>query len=345
MKTRNRDGRGTVIHRGGIFLTCAVILAVLVVALILQPEDAAAFRNVKPGDAIPEVTLKDISGGTLGLSDFAGKPKMIIFFSGNDRSKKVVEIAEQLYQNYKDEGFAIIAIYTGSDRAEGKSIAEESKATYPVLLDTDRSAYAAFGIMVTPVMALVDKEDKLTKEQSYVPLLEGILDVEVKVALGKMTREEADLSLKPEEAPEVSEEEKEAAKLYNLGLILLERGMKDKAVEKFKEVLEVDPAFCAVRLQLGQIYLDDGKVDEAKQEFEYVLKCDPQSHEAKVGMGTVFGLEGEYDKAIEMIQSSLMLNPRPELANYELGKIYEKKGELDKAVASYKKALERLLSK
>lgn len=346
MKTmgENRPAEAGGHLRGAIRGTLLLVLAAAVIA-VAAVDAAAALRNVQPGTAVPEFTLSDGAGTSRSLSDFSGKAKLVIFFSGNDRSKKVMESVEPLYQKYKGDGFEVIAIYTGSDRAEAKTMAEGAKATYPVLLDSDKTAYSSWGVSVTPVMAFVGKDGTMLKEQPYVPLLEGILDIEVQVTMGKMTRQEADLKLKPEEAPAVSESEKEADKIYNLGLVLLERGMKDKAMEKFMKVLEVDPAYCAVRLQLGQLYLEDQNTDKAKAEFEYVLKCDPTSHEAKVGMGTVLGLAGEYDKAIEMIQSSLQLNPRPELAYYELGKVFEKKGQLDKAVENYKLALQKLLAK
>ncbi len=332
---------------GGIGRVVSLVVCFLfALGLAVVPAGPAeAFRNVPPGSAIPSFALNDVGGAPKSLTDFTGKVKMFIFFSGNDRSKKVLGELMPLYDKYKGEGLEIIAIYTGSDKNEAKEMAEASKAAFPVLLDPDKVVYGGWGISVTPIMAFVDKADKLLKEQPYVPLLTGILDIEIKVTLGKMSREEADLALKPEEAPAASDSEKAADKEYNLGLVLLERGMKDKAIEKFKKVLEIDPAFCNVRLQLGQLYFNDGKIDEAKTEYEYVLKCDPTSHQAKVGMGAVLAAKGDLDKAIEMIQSSLQLNPRPELANYELGKIYEKKGQLDKAMESYKKALEKLLSK
>ncbi len=323
----------------------AVLLTGTMLLLCTWAGEAGAFRNVAPGAAAPPISLSDTAGAAKNTADLAGKAKLIAFVSGNDRSKKVLEELEPLYQEFKGDGLEVLAVYVGSDRAEAKTMAETAKITFPLLLDTDRSVYGAWGIAVTPVMAFIAKDDKLLKEQSYVPLLKGILEVEAKVAVGKMTREQADLALRPEEAPQVSTEEKVADKEYNLGLVLLERGMKDKAVEKFKKVLEIDPTYCKVRLQLGQLYLGDNKVDEAKAEFDYVLKCDPTSHEAKVGMGTVLGIKGDLDKGIEIIQSALQLNPKAELAYYELGKLFEKKGQLDKAVENYKKALEKLLSK
>jgi Tfp pilus assembly protein PilF/peroxiredoxin len=312
---------------------------------ILSAAPASAFRNVQPGGAIPPFSLGDLSDATKGQGDFSGKTKLFVFVSGNDRSRKVLGEVMPLLDKYRGEGLEVIGVYTGTDKAEAKKMAEDAKIGYPLLLDLKKEMYGAWGISVLPVMAFVSREDTLLKEQSYVPLLAGILEIEAQVALGKMSREEADLKLKPEDAPTVSDSEKEAKKIYELGLVLLERGMKDKAIEKFQKVIEIDPAFCAVRLQLGQIYLDDNKVDLARAEFEYILKCDPNSHEAKVGMGTVFGLKGDFDKALEILQAALPLNPRPELAHFEMGKVYEKKGQLDKAVESYKKALERLLTK
>jgi peroxiredoxin/predicted negative regulator of RcsB-dependent stress response len=321
------------------------VAAAVAAVLIMLPLRAAAFRGVEPGAAMPDFALTDLAGASKTSADFAGKAKIILFFSGNDRSKKVLGELGPIADKFAADGLVILGIYTGSDRAEAKTLAEGAKVAYPVLLDTDKAYYGAVGVSVTPVMALVGTDGKLSKEQPYVPLLSGILEVETKVILGKLSRADADLSLKPEEAPVVSATEKEAEKEYNLGLVLLERGMRDKAMEKFKKVIEIDPSYCKVRVQLGQLYIETGKIDEAKTEFEYVLKCDPTSAEAKVGMGTVLGAKGEHDKAIEILLSSLALNPRPELANYELGKIYEKKGQLDKAIESYKKALERLLSK
>jgi tetratricopeptide (TPR) repeat protein len=341
--TRMMDVTRTRFARRSRTLLLAVACALGAVLCAAGP--ALALRNVPPGSVAPGFTLTDVGGAQKSLADFAGKAKLVLIVSGNDRSKKLLGEVLPLSDKYKAEGLEVFAIYTGSDKNEAKAMAEAAKVTYPVLLDSDKVVYGGWGLSVTPIIAFLDKDDKLLKEQPYVPLLSGILDIEIRVALGKLTREEADLALKPEEAPVASDAEKAADKEYNLGMVLLERGLKDKAVEKFKKVLEIDPAYCNVRLQLGQIYFAEGKVDEAKAEFEYVLKCDPSSTEAKVGMGTVLAAKGDLDKAIEIIQSSLQLNPRAELAHYELGKIYEKKGQLDKAVESYKKALEKLLSK
>jgi tetratricopeptide (TPR) repeat protein len=203
--------------------------------------------------------------------------------------------------------------------------------------------YGALGVKALPTTAWVDKAGVMIHEVNMAPFqLTEEANEYALVALGEKKAEDAELALRPQEGPVASAEEKEARKMYGLAMVLMERGLKDKAVAKLQEILKIDPGFCDAHILLGHTYLDDGKVDEAITEFTYVIKCDPTSNDAKVGLGMAHARKGDLDKALEYFQSALKLNPKPEKVYYEMGKAYEKKGDLNQAVESYKLALKRL---
>jgi len=203
--------------------------------------------------------------------------------------------------------------------------------------------YGALGVVVMPDIVWIDKAGKVVHEETQVAFdLELITSEYAQVALGEKKAEDADLAIRPQEGPTASAEEKEARKMYGLAMVLMERGLKDKAVAKLQEILKIDPGFCDAHILLGHTFLDENKIDEAITEFTYVIKCDPTSNDAKVGLGMAHARKGETDKALEYFEAALKLNPKPEKVYYEMGKAYEKKGDLGKAVESYKLALKRL---
>jgi tetratricopeptide (TPR) repeat protein len=243
----------------------------------------------------------------------------------------------------KEKGVVYLGVYFGKDKPEAaKGLAEPEGAGFPILMGTEE-LYGSLGVKALPTTAWVGKDGKMIHEVNLAPFdLEMEATEYALVALGEKKAEDAELAIRPQEGTAASSEEKEAKKMYGLAMVLMDRGMKEKAVAKLQEILKIDPGFCDAHILLGHTYLDDAKVEEAITEFTYVLKCDPTSNDAKVGMGMAHAMKGEPDKALEYFQGALKLNPKPEKVHYEMGKVYEKKGDLALAVESYKLALKRL---
>jgi tetratricopeptide (TPR) repeat protein len=324
----------------GVFPALAAALAILV----CWAPPAASFEHVKIGDAIPAFSLADTAGGTVSSGDLGGKAAVIVFFRKGPSTAKALKRIERSYQASKDKAVGYYGLYLGKGGAEGaKALAGEGGATFPILVGTEE-VYGAFGVKALPATAFFDKGGKLVHEINLAPFdLEQEASEYVLVALGEKTAQEAEMILRPQEAAALSEEEMKAQKVYGVAMLLMDRGHREKAVVKLREVLELDPGFCDAHIQLGHVYLEEGQVEDAIGEFTYVIKCDPNSNDAKLGLGMAHAKKGEADKAMEYFQSALQLNPRPERVYYEVGKVYEGKGELDKAVENYKLALKRLL--
>jgi len=327
-----RSGR-----RGG--LASGLALA----AGLLLAIPAGGFEKVKVGDKLPPFTLKDTAGADVASAGLAGKAQVIVFFKEGVNTAHALKRLGRSWTALKDKGVVYLGVYLGKGRPEeAKALAEPEGATFPILMGTDE-LYGALGIKALPTTIWIDTSGTVIHEVNLAPFqLEQEATEYALVALGEKKAEDAELALRPQEGPAPSAEEKEARKMYGLAMVLMERGLKEKAVAKLQEILKVDPGFCDAHILLGHTYLDDGKVDEAIAEFTYVIKCDPTSNDAKVGLGMAHARKGDTDKALEYFQSALKLNPKPERVYYELGKAYEKKGDLTQAVESYKLALKRL---
>ena len=316
-------------------LTAVLALAALV-ALVIP---AQGFNKVKTGDKMPAFTLKDTAGADAGLTP--GQAHVMVFFKEGPSTANAFKRVGKSWTAMKDKDVVYLGVYFGKGKPEdAKALAEG--AGFTILMGTEE-LYGTLGVVAMPEIAWIDKAGVMIHEESQIAFdLEMITNEYALVALGEKKAEDAELAIRPQEGPAASSEEKEAKKMYGLAMVLMERGMKDKAVAKLQEILKIDPGFCDAHILLGHVFLEDNKVDEAVKEFEYVIKCDPTSNDAKVGLGMAHAKKGETDKALEYFQAALKLNPKPEKVYYEMGKAYETKGDLTKAVESYKLALTRL---
>ena len=314
----------------------AAVTVFIVAALVLAP--------ALPAGAFSTFSLEDVSGAAVSSADMAGKAAVIVFFREGPSTAKALKRVNRSYEANKGKAVNYYGIYLGKKGAEGAgALAEEGGAAFTMLVGTEE-VYAAFGVKALPSTAFFDAGSKLVHSVNLAPFdLESETNEYVLVALGEKTAQEAEMILRPQDAAPLSDEETKAQKLYGVAMVLMDRGLKDKAVAKLREILELDPGFCDAHIQLGHVYLEEGKVEDAVGEFSYVIKCDPNSNDAKLGLGMAHAKKGESDKAMEYFQSALALNPRPERVHYEMGKVFEEKGELDKAVENYKIALKKLL--
>lgn len=104
--------------------------------------------SVGVGDRAPEFTLPGTGGKTYSLSDYAGKPVVLVFYPGDD-----TPICTRQLNAYNDglDQFAqldaqILAISAqGTDSHD--AFAGKHGFQFPLLADTDKQVAAAYGIL------------------------------------------------------------------------------------------------------------------------------------------------------------------------------------------------------
>jgi thiol-disulfide isomerase/thioredoxin len=108
----------------------------------------ARSRKVPVTTAPLTFTLKDMSGATVRLADFKGKPLVINFWATWCppcllEQPELVELAEE----YKAQGVQFVGISYDDEPEQVKKYAAEQKVPYPLLIGKERDdVFDAFGI-------------------------------------------------------------------------------------------------------------------------------------------------------------------------------------------------------
>ncbi len=132
-----------------------------------QPSgNAVAFRMVPPamGSPAPEFQLIDLQGNQQALPDYHGKVVLLNFWATWCGPCRVeMPSMESLYQDLKDEDFAILAI---SSDLEGSVVTRPFVAsqglTFPILHDSDYQVSGSYGVRTLPMSFLIDRNGTLT---------------------------------------------------------------------------------------------------------------------------------------------------------------------------------------
>lgn len=323
------------------------LLSLLMVTYAVDPAFGSTFRKLRVGEPVPSFQLKDIDGNDVTFTPDDGSVKIVAFISveKNSKSRQLLKTLNEIHGEVAAEGVKIIAITSYEDNVENiRAFASENKLGFPVAVDAEQKVYGDWGLFVLPATAVIGGEGKLDFEySSYDMEYRNIVGGKAKVMAGIMGEAEYEKIVNPEEEPEKSSEQKEAARLITLGKRLSSKKMHGKAAEKFKEAVDKDPDNLEARTLFAESLGKSGKVDEAISELRLVLEKNPNMRDAKIALGIALIEKGDYDGAVERLTSASMLNPKPQRAYYWLGNAYEKKGDLENAVKYYRKALKKVL--
>ena len=127
-----------------------------------RPEGAA---NVAIGSTVSDFTLKGTDGKNHSLASLRGKQGTVLIFISTrcPVSNGYNERMEQLWQDYKARGVAVIGINSNSTEPldEMKQHATEKKLTFPVLKDNGNRIADMLGARVTPEAYFLDPTNKL----------------------------------------------------------------------------------------------------------------------------------------------------------------------------------------
>lgn len=137
-----------------------LVLALLITAAVFWASKSQSLQA-------PDVSLLTITGQTLRLSSFKGKPVIVTFWA-TDCAACVKEIPDliDLYHDYHDKGFEIIAIAMYYDPPN--HVVEMSKAKqipYHVALDLRAEHAQAFGeVRLTPTTFVIDADGVIVQQ-------------------------------------------------------------------------------------------------------------------------------------------------------------------------------------
>lgn len=104
--------------------------------------------SLKVGDTAPDFTLPSNTGAQVSLSDFRGRPVVVVFYPGDDTA-----VCTKQLNSYNDELAQFDALdaqvigISAQDVASKEKFAGKYGFRFPLLADTDKKVAAAYGIL------------------------------------------------------------------------------------------------------------------------------------------------------------------------------------------------------
>ena len=303
----------------------------------------------------PDFSLPDQAGQPRSISQFRGKPLLLVFWTPKiASSEKELAAFERIHSVGKPQGLQMIAVNVRETGDEGEmpdipSLARKLHLSFPILRCTDDIA-AIYNILYR---YLFDRHRDLTLPTTF--LIDSKGDI-VKVYRGPMNPDQVaeDVRHIPETAaariakalpfPGITDVAEFPRNYLSYGSVFFQRGYFDQAEALFRLALRDNPSSAEALYGLGSACLKQGKNGEARDSFEHAIKLTASYPDTLPNAWNNLGLlatrDGRTDEAVQYFQEALKLSPDHLVALDNLGNAYRQQKRWDDARAILQHAVE-----
>jgi peroxiredoxin len=135
-------------------------LLVVLAALSALPGGAAAAMQV--GDAAPDFTRADLSGGEVRLSRHRGKLVLLNFWATwCPPCREEMPVFSRWQQDLQARGLQVIGVSMDDDGAEVKGFLARYPVSYPIVMGDARFAERFGGVLGLPLSYLIDAQGRV----------------------------------------------------------------------------------------------------------------------------------------------------------------------------------------
>lgn len=124
-----------------------------------------AGEKLKKGQVFPSLTLKELSGAKSGDVNRLSKKKKItlvdFWASWCKPCESSIPVLNELYSQYKDQGFLVVGVNVDENKDEGKAFAKKMNMKFPVLYDSNRKLIESVGVSTMPSSFFLDSGGKV----------------------------------------------------------------------------------------------------------------------------------------------------------------------------------------
>lgn len=146
------------------------LITLIAAALILRsnqgvvndPLDTFVLPPIEINQPAPELTLFDLDGKEVSLSDFRGKVVLLNnWATWCPPCREEMPVFNIYYDKYKDQGFQIVAIEAGDPENEVRNFVEQLGLDFVVLLDPENKSLLTFQRDALPNSFVIDRNGNL----------------------------------------------------------------------------------------------------------------------------------------------------------------------------------------
>ena len=120
--------------------------------------------------------------------------------------------------------------------------------------------------------------------------------------------------------------------------ILISEGNFNEVVNKYNQIIEIEPNNYKIHNNLGNALKELGKLEEAATSYRQAIKIKPDYTKAHFNLGNILNVFGKYKEAIRILLLALKINPNYADAHNCLAISYKKLEKFEQAITHYKKA-------
>ncbi len=134
----------------------------------------------------------------------------------------------------------------------------------------------------------------------------------------------------------------DAEHLFEQGKNAVEQADYDIAIDRFSEVIRLDPDRVDAYYRRGIVYGNQGQLDQAIADFSEAIRLQPEYVDALVNRGIAYGRKVHLDKAITDFSEVIRLKPdhkKLAVAYSSRGVAYGNRNQQDKAIADFNEAI------
>lgn len=321
-----------------------LIALVLFICLFSLSTKAQAFKRVAKNDKIIPFTLKNLAGQTVSIDSYQGKSALAIVFwkYPSERCIDEMSILQELYNQYKDKGFEVIAVYSPAtsngvgdeEMSKMYEVIADKNYSFQVFIDTDLNIYNKYGVLTFPSLALVSKDGTVFEIMAGFPKFSG-----------KKNLTNSVLSMLGIEVPKKEslvkgyQPDKKAERYYGIAKRMYNSAFYGKAESNLNQAIAIDTAYADAYALLGNVFSKKGNVELAEKNFKLSLELDTTNAETYFDYG-IFCRDRDMGECAQAeFEKVLALNPDSGNGHYGLGTMYRIQKKYDEAISEFEEAI------
>jgi peroxiredoxin len=147
------------------------MLVSVVAGVVLLGLMGMASRLPLVGGPAPEITLTNLQGQEIRLSDLRGKVVLLNFWATWCKPcKEEMPAMQASYDNLREQGFVVLAVNELEDTEKVIEHVRKHGHTFPVVMDHDNVVANHYGVVGLPASFLVDRQG-IVREKIFGSLL------------------------------------------------------------------------------------------------------------------------------------------------------------------------------